>query len=447
MTKSETCQPHSSTEGDAGHDLARLCDDQGTISRVRADRHLSEAIEAFRSQARLRMLPVVDAEGRPIGAIFEPDVRAILYNPYGHALLTNPSFNSATGDYARPCPTVDCGTPLPALLDTYAREDGTEGVILTHKGRLAGVIANRTLIRLVAEREAEVARARAERLAAVQAAGDRFIADISQVAERLSHVAGGIGDTAATTAARARDYSERAAAVAAAAEQTSSGMLDLAEQGSGLAAMVDRVRADTAVARQAATRAVVLSGASLARGHALDDAAGAIGATLARVQAISRQAKLLAINAAIEAARMGAEGSGFAVVARELKQFATKTDEAAGEINERIGDMRQASGEVIEGQCAIEEVVHTIQAMTGSIDEAVSTQSGTAHLLAGNVDQAVEACTDINGNVMEISRMGAHAAERAGEMRTMASELSSATGELRARVGLFVADLNGAGQV
>lgn len=54
---------------------------------------LRAAIEAFRCNAKLRLLPVVDAQCRPVGALFEQDVREILYNPYGHALLDNPAFN------------------------------------------------------------------------------------------------------------------------------------------------------------------------------------------------------------------------------------------------------------------------------------------------------------------------------------------------------------------
>src|SRR6187402_3188460 len=257
------------------HDLSPYCE-AGADVCVRTDQPVSEAIDAFRRNARLRTLPVVDAQERPVGAIFEQDVRAILYNPYGHALLNNPSFNNASIEHARACPTADCATPLPELLETYARSDGSEGVILTSGGRLFGLISNRTLIRLAAEREAEIAHARMLRLERVAAAGDRFIADISGLAGALGRVAAGIEEAAAATADRTGLYSQRAAAVAAAAAQTTDGMLDLARRGAGLAGAIDRVRSDTAVARDAAVQAVTLSGESLQRGQALGEVATAI---------------------------------------------------------------------------------------------------------------------------------------------------------------------------
>jgi methyl-accepting chemotaxis protein len=425
-------------------DLSLYCEEGGADLRVRADQPISAAIEAFRCNARLRTLPVVDADDRPISAIFEQDVRAILYNPYGHALLNNPSFNRASIEHSRACPIADCATPLPELLETYSRSDGSEGVILTRQGRLFGLITNRTLIRLAADREAEIARARMLRLERVAAAGDRFIADISRLAEVLGRVAAGIEETAAATASQAGLYRQRASAVAAAAAQTTGGMLDLAQRGAGLASTVDRVRGDTVVARDAAHQAVALSEASLQRGQALSEVATAIDATLATVQTISSQAKLLAINAAIEAARMGRDGSGFAVVARELKQFAANTRKAAGDITDRIAGIHQTSAEVIEGQRAIGGVVRTIDDMARSIDEAIGAQAATARLLAENVDQALQAKTDINANVTEISQMVSCAAEGSDAMRTMAGDLAAETMRLRDRVGAFVAELRAA---
>jgi len=422
-------------------DLSHHCEPGGASVYVRLDQPLSAAIEAFRCNPRLRTLPVVDRDDRPVGAIFEQDVRTILYNPYGHALLNNPSFNNAVIEHCRACPIADHATSLPELLETYASSGGSEGVILTADGRLRGLISNRTLIGLAAEREAEAARSRMARLERVAAASDRFIADIASLANALGAVAGGIEEAAAATASRTGMYSQRAAAVAAAAAQTTGGMLDLADQGTSLAGTIDQVRSDTVVARNAAIEAVALSEASLRQGEALGEAATAIDGTLATVQSISSHAKLLAINAAIEAARMGRDGAGFAVVARELKQFATKTREAANDIADRVAGAHQVSAEVIGGQQAIGGVVRLIEDKARSIDDAVGRQAATARMLAENVEQALQASTDINSNVTEISQMVAHAAQGSDAMRRMAADLAVETARLRDRVAAFVGEL------
>lgn len=424
-------------------DLAAYCEAEG--DHVAASAPLRAAIEAFRCNSKLRLLPVVDGAGRPIGAVFEQDVREILYNPYGHSLLDNPAFNRAVEAHCRPCPIADLATPLPELLDAYASSDGSEGMILTSNGRLFGTLTNRTLIHLAAEREAEITRGRLARLEQVAAASDRFVQDISRLADALTRVTEGVEASAAATASRTGTYSQRATAVAAAASQTAEGMISLSGQGSALAGTIDRVRDHTILARDAAAEAVSLSECGSARGRTLGEAAAAIETTLRTVQTIAGQAQLLAINAAIEAARLGENGGGFAVVAREMRQFAAKTREAAIEIGERIGDIRTVSADVIEGQSAIEGVVHRIEDMTRSVDEAVGAQATTARLLADNVGQALAASSEINDNVAEISRMVLDAAQGSTVMRAMADDLAQETARLRGRVGMFVEELRAAG--
>ena len=119
-------------------DLAGYCEEGS--DQVAASAPLRAAIEAFRCNPKLRLLPVIDGAGRPVGAVFEQDVREILYNPYGHALLDNPAFNRAVETHCRPCPAADLTTPLPDLLDAYARADGSEGMILTSEDRLFGTL-------------------------------------------------------------------------------------------------------------------------------------------------------------------------------------------------------------------------------------------------------------------------------------------------------------------
>lgn len=427
----------------AGPDLACYCE-AGDI-RVEAAAPLRAAIEAFRCNPKLRLLPVVDQGGRPIGAVFEQDVREILYNPYGHALLDNPAFNRTAETHCRPCPIADVDTPLPELLDAYAQSNGSEGMILTQGGRLFGTVTNRTLIRLAAEREAEITRIRMARLEQMASASDRFVRDISALADALAQVSAGVEASAAATARRTGLYSERAAAVAAAASQTAEGMIGLAGQGDELAGTVDRVRDHTLLAREAAAEAVALSASSTARGQTLGEAAAAIDATLQIIQTIAAQAKLLAINAAIEAARLGNEGGGFAVVAREMRQFAGKTRDAAIEIGERIGDIRTVAADVLESQSATNIMVHHIEDVTRSVDETVGAQAATARLLADNVGQALAASAEINANVTDISRMVADAAQGSTAMRGMADDLARETKRLRGRVAAFVSELQAVG--
>jgi hypothetical protein len=76
----------------------------------------------------------LDRAGRPAGAIFEKDIRRLLLNPFGHALLRNPYYNHNFEEHVRTCPIMELSSDVGALVDHYRRRDGREGMILTVGG-------------------------------------------------------------------------------------------------------------------------------------------------------------------------------------------------------------------------------------------------------------------------------------------------------------------------
>lgn len=107
---------------------------------IRLGRPLSEAVDHFQHDPALRLLPVLDSADRPVGAIYERDMRRILFNPFGHALLRNPSFGGRLDDHVRSCATVERRASIEALIDLYAAQgQGCEGLIVVDRDRYAGV--------------------------------------------------------------------------------------------------------------------------------------------------------------------------------------------------------------------------------------------------------------------------------------------------------------------
>jgi methyl-accepting chemotaxis protein len=426
-------------------DLAGLCEAGGAALKVTADAPLRAAIDLFRDRPTLRLLAIVDDQDRPTGALVEQDIRAILYNPFGHSLLTNPGFASTAGSRRRDCPTAEAGTPLGDLLDLYARDGGGEGMILTEHGRYRGVLSNRTLLRLAGEREARLAAGRAARLERHAQASARFVADVDRIAHDLATAASAIDAAADGTRSRIETFQSQSAAVAAACRLTSDDMAGLAGQGAKLAATIQQLSDSASAARASAGEAILLTEAGSRRGEALTEAARRVDENLTMIRSVATQAHLLSVNAAIEAARLGDQGGGFSVVARELRQFAGRTRDAVVTIGERMGEIRDIAGDISASQAAVEQVARTIDGVSQSVEQAVEAEAGSARLLGDNVDRASEASAAAQAAAARTEQLVGAASGQTAGLRARADDLGRDARRLRERVDGFLAELAAAG--
>ena len=97
----------------------------------------------------------------------------------------------------------------------------------------------------------------------------------------------------------------------------------------------------------------------------LDASSPEIGKVVQFITTIAEQTNLLALNATIEAARAGESGRGFAVVANEVKQLASETARATGDISSKVATIRQDTSDAVS---AIQEIQHIVAAVDGFQD-------------------------------------------------------------------------------
>lgn len=154
-----------------------------------------------------------------------------------------------------------------------------------------------------------------------------------------------------------------------------------------------------------------LNNATEAVGHLENDVKG-ISALLDVIRAIAEQTNLLALNAAIEAARAGEQGRGFAVVADEVRALANRTQESTTEIQKTIEKLEQGTNSVIDiislshnvsndsvstaqnAETLIDSILNAtsqISSMTDNISSATEEQNVVSNDLAKNISKIVEA--------------------------------------------------------
>ncbi len=406
---------------------------------IRLGRPLSEVIDCFQRDSALRLLPVLDARDRPVGAIHERDMRQILFNPFGHALLRNPSFGGRLDDHVRPCACIDRSASVEALIDLYtAQGQGCEGLILVDGGRYAGIVGGPLLLRLTAERDARDAMARVERLERMTRESGAFRADVEQLIADLVGMADQLSLIATEAAERAVHNGQAAAGMAVAAAQTSDNLSDIAASGKDLARLFQSMEEEVRRAGAAIRLAVEQARVGSAHSRTLSAQADDIGEVVALIDSIARAISMLALNASIEASRAGEAGHGFAVVAREVKLLAGQARDAAAGIAGRIDGIRVTAAQLAEGHAHMDAAIATADRVSASVFEAVAHHGAFSRAVAGSVEEAGGSSDHIRQSASRISDNAAAAVDSADTMRRAARQLADEAHRLDARASAFL---------
>ncbi len=239
-------------------------------------------------------------------------------------------------------------------------------------------------------------------------------------------LAGAMHQMAASVQTVAQKIQEAATAAKAADGQARDGALTATEALGAIEAMNEQLKGAVQVIQR------------------LDNDSREVSRVLGLIREIAEQTNLLALNAAIEAARAGEQGRGFAVVADEVRTLAGRTQSATGDIERIIGKVQQASREAVgviqdaesRSQGGVEHMENTAMALA-EIAGAISRITAMTDQLAANAQIQSQAAVQIGERIDAISQVARSAAQQVEAVRGVGEDLQTVASQLQEGVARF----------
>ena len=198
---------------------------------------------------------------------------------------------------------------------------------------------------------------------------------------------------------------------------------------------------ETSRSMEALARNIAQAGEAVAE---LSEQSHTIDTVLGVIRAVAEQTNLLALNAAIEAARAGEQGRGFAVVADEVRTLASRTQKSTDEIRTIIDSLQAGTAKAVssmEGShqqsAAMQQQVEGSRAALQSIASSVDTITDMTSQVAAAAEQQSRTSTEISSSLSQLSTLGGRVMRELQDTASNTKELTEAAAQLNQLINQF----------
>ncbi|MAX97642.1 MAG: hypothetical protein CMI08_00310 [Oceanospirillaceae bacterium] len=279
----------------------------------------------------------------------------------------------------------------------------------------------------------------------------QMISTIQQVASGLSHTSEGLRSTANDSQRISADYSDLMDTVATANHEMGLAIEEVSSN-------TQQVSVEAKSADQSAREVSGQFASAMSEIQSLADNVNHSGAVIQElvaettniasvldvIKGIAEQTNLLALNAAIEAARAGEQGRGFAVVADEVRTLASKTQQSTGDINVMIEKLRAGVDRAVETMnLSQQKAVKTVEFATQSRENITSVSGLMVSIsdrilqVASAIEEQTSVISNINSNLSSAKDLSNQGSRSTDSIAQAVDELHSQSASLKQQVSSF----------
>ncbi len=292
--------------------------------------------------------------------------------------------------------------------------------------------------RAQAEEERRRNEARAQRTSRIESLIQNFDQQVQSVLSELDSASNSLLGVGRDLGGAVDQTLNVSSAVATAAEEAAANISTVAGSTEEMSSAIREISAQVSKSASASLQAVTSSDSAQRVIGELATAAEKIGQIIQVISAVAAQTDLLALNATIEAARAGDAGKGFAVVASEVKQLASQTAKATGDIDQQVRSIQDATSRAVGTVQAVAKSITAVNEMVSSIAAAIEEQSSATHEISRNTQDVSSATSTVTRRISEVAQLARQSGQAAKAVGASSNNLADQSSAMRKTVLEFI---------